>query len=142
MIHPVNLETVLDGVTEHWSPKVVGRLNDQYVKVAKLLGEIAWHAHTDEDELFLVVRDRLYIQFEGGEEVVLNPGEFYVVPRGVLHTRSLRNLEDVIMCDSEGSALRRLQNTRSAWPKSVLAQRTASAKRSYSAAARSGGVSR
>lgn len=86
-MQPVNLEAALDSVTEHWSPKVVGRVNDQYVKVAKLLGEIAWHAHADEDEdeLFQVVRGRLRIQFEAGEEVVLNPGEFYVVPRGVLH---------------------------------------------------------
>jgi quercetin dioxygenase-like cupin family protein len=85
VVQPINLEAALDSVTEHWSPKVVGRVNDQYVKVAKLLGEIAWHSHADEDELFQVVRGRLRIQFEGGEEVVLNPGEFYVVPRGVLH---------------------------------------------------------
>jgi quercetin dioxygenase-like cupin family protein len=77
--------SALDSVTEHWSPKVVGQVNDQYVKVAKLLGEIAWHSHADEDELFQVVRGRLRIQFEGDKEVVLNPGEFYVVPRGVLH---------------------------------------------------------
>lgn len=85
MIQPVNLVAALDSVTEHWSPKVVGRVNDQYVKVAKLLGEIAWHAHADEDELFQVLRGCLRIQFEGDREVVLNPGEFYVVPRGVLH---------------------------------------------------------
>jgi quercetin dioxygenase-like cupin family protein len=85
MIAAVNLAAAFAGVTEHWSPKVVGQVNDQYVKVAKLLGEIAWHKHDGEDELFWVVRGRLRIQFEGGAETVLGPGKFCVVPKGVLH---------------------------------------------------------
>ena len=85
MICSVSLVAALDGVTEHWSPKVIGRVNDQYVKVAKLRGKFVWHKHDDEDELFHVVRGRLRIQFEGGAETVLEAGEFCVVPRGVLH---------------------------------------------------------
>lgn len=85
MIQSVNVMAALDGVTEHWSPKVVGRVNDQYVKVAKLYGQFVWHKHDDEDELFQVVRGRLRIQFEGGAETVLEAGEFCVVPRGVVH---------------------------------------------------------
>ena len=85
MIKSINFAVALDGVSEHWSPKVVGRVNDQYVKVAKLHGQLAWHKHDDEDELFQVVRGRLCIQFEGGVETVLEAGEFCVVPRGVLH---------------------------------------------------------
>lgn len=85
MIQSVNFMAALDGVTEHWSPKVVGRVNDQYVKVAKVRGQLAWHRHDDEDELFQVVRGRLRIQFEGGAETVLEAGEFCVVPKGVLH---------------------------------------------------------
>ena len=85
MIPSINLVTALDDVTEHWSPKVVGRVNDQYVKVAKLYGQLAWHKHDDEDELFQVVRGRLRIQLEGGAETALNAGEFCIVPRGVLH---------------------------------------------------------
>ena len=85
MIPAIDLRAALDGVTEHWSPRVVGRVNDQYVKVAKLLGQLVWHKHDDEDELFQVVSGRLRIQFEGGRETVLNAGEFCVVPRGVLH---------------------------------------------------------
>jgi quercetin dioxygenase-like cupin family protein len=81
----VNFEYVLQGVTEHWSPKVVAQVNDQYVKVAKVRGQIAWHKHDDEDELFLVISGKLVIQFEGGKETVLNPGEMCVVPKGVLH---------------------------------------------------------
>jgi len=63
----------------------VGQVNDQYVKVAKLLGELVWHAHEAEDELFLVVSGRLRIQLPDDQEVVLTPGQFYVVPRGVQH---------------------------------------------------------
>ncbi|TCU38905.1 cupin domain-containing protein [Rhizobium azibense] len=81
----VNFETELQGVTEHWSPRVVAQVNDQYVKVAKVLGQIAWHKHDNEDELFLVISGQLKIEFEGGKETVLNPGEMCVVPRGVLH---------------------------------------------------------
>lgn len=85
MIASTDLRAALDGLTEHWSPRVVGRVNDQYVKVAKLLGELAWHRHDEEDELFLVLRGRLRIQFEGGRETVLEEGQFCVVPRGTLH---------------------------------------------------------
>ena len=86
MIPSVDLERALDGVTEHWTPRVVGRVNDQYVKVAKLLGQLAWHKHDGEDELFLVLRGRLRIQFEGDRETVLERGQFCVVPRGMLHS--------------------------------------------------------
>ncbi|WP_131114415.1 hypothetical protein [Lichenihabitans psoromatis] len=71
MIEAINILAALDGVTEHWSPRVVGRVNDQYVKVAKLQGQIAWHRHDDEDELFQIMRGRLRIQFEGGAETAL-----------------------------------------------------------------------
>ena len=85
MIPSIDLHAALDGVTEHWSPRVVGRVNDQYVKVAKLLGQLVWHKHDDEDELFLVLRGRLRIEFEGGRETVLEAGQFCVVPRGTMH---------------------------------------------------------
>ena len=78
------LARAFDRVTDLWSPKVVARVNDQYVKVAKVLGTFTWHAHAEEDELFLVVRGRLVLQFEDGE-VALGPGDFHVVPRGVRH---------------------------------------------------------
>ncbi|MBI3706409.1 MAG: cupin domain-containing protein [Proteobacteria bacterium] len=84
-MQPVNIKQALDAVTAYWSPKVVGRVNDQYIKVAKLKGELAWHKHDGEDELFQVIKGRLLIQFEGGREVKLGPGEFCVVPKGVMH---------------------------------------------------------
>ena len=84
MPQPTNIAAQLERVREHWSPKVIGRVNDQFVKVAKVQGSLAWHAHDDEDELFLVVRGRLVIQLRGGD-VSIGPGEFYVVPRGTPH---------------------------------------------------------
>lgn len=72
-------------MTQYWTPRVVGRVNDQYVKVAKLLGELVWHSHADEDEMFLVVSGRLRIQLPDDQEVVLEPGQFHVVPKGVPH---------------------------------------------------------
>ena len=83
--HATDIAAELDQVTQHWTPRVVGRVNDQYVKVAKLLGELVWHAHEEEDELFLVVSGRLRIQLEGSADVELGPGQFYVVPKGVRH---------------------------------------------------------
>ena len=83
-LNPTNFTQALAGVTEHWSPKVIGRVNDQYVKVAKVKGQLVWHKHDHEDEMFLVVYGRLKIELEG-REVVLNPGDFYVIPKNTLH---------------------------------------------------------
>lgn len=79
-----NLRRALESVTEYWSPRVIGRVNDQYIKVAKVKGTLAWHKHDQEDEMFLVVYGKLVLQFEDGE-VMLGPGDFHVVPKGKLH---------------------------------------------------------
>lgn len=84
MLTAVDVESKFDDIVEYWSPKVVGRVNDQFVKIAKLKGEFVWHAHEAEDELFFVIRGRLRIQLEQGE-VHLGPGQFVVIPRGVRH---------------------------------------------------------
>jgi len=83
-VERVNLAEKLDLIDEHWAPKIVGELNEQYVKLAKLKGEFVWHHHDTEDELFLVVRGRLVIKLRD-KEVVLEEGEFFIVPRGVEH---------------------------------------------------------
>lgn len=84
-MHPTAIAEALAQVTEHWTPRVIGQVNDQYVKVAKLLGELVWHTHDAEDELFLVQYGRLRIQLEGDREVHLGPGQFFTVPKGVRH---------------------------------------------------------
>ena len=80
----VNLAEKFRMFAEHWQPRVVGDLNGQHVKLVKLLGEFVWHHHADEDELFLVVRGSLRMQFRAGD-VTVGEGEFIVVPRGVEH---------------------------------------------------------
>ena len=69
---------------EHWSPRIVGELNGQYVKLAKIEGEFTWHAHTDEDELFLVVEGRMTLRLRD-RDVDLEAGQFFIVPAGVEH---------------------------------------------------------
>jgi quercetin dioxygenase-like cupin family protein len=81
----IDLKTAFDAVTDYWSPKVVAQVNDQYVKVAKVRGELVWHSHAGEDELFYVVRGSLRIEYKGGQAVQLPEGSMHVVPRGVLH---------------------------------------------------------
>jgi mannose-6-phosphate isomerase-like protein (cupin superfamily) len=69
---------------EHWSPRIVGELNGQHVKLAKFQGEFIWHAHDHEDEMFLVLRGSFEMQFRD-RTVPLHEGEFLIVPRGVEH---------------------------------------------------------
>ena len=80
----VNLAQKFASFDEHWVPKIVGELNGQHVKVAKLLGEYVWHSHENEDELFLVVQGQLKLELRD-KTVEIAPGEFFVVPRGVEH---------------------------------------------------------
>jgi mannose-6-phosphate isomerase-like protein (cupin superfamily) len=83
-MEPVNLRAKLARVEEYWSPRIVGEVNDAYVKVVKLRGEFVWHHHEAEDELFLVVEGRLRMQLRDGDRD-LEPGELIIVPRGVEH---------------------------------------------------------
>jgi len=90
MQKPVSLDAACAALSELWSPRVLGRVNDQYIKVARIHGDFPWHAHADEDEMFLVLRGTLRIgraPADGGD-VVVQPGEFFVVPRGVRHNTS------------------------------------------------------
>jgi mannose-6-phosphate isomerase-like protein (cupin superfamily) len=82
----VDLLAAAEALTDYWSPKIVAQVNDQFVKVAKLLGEFVWHRHELEDELFLVLRGTLKIQYENNRTVNLKAGSLHVVPRGVLHS--------------------------------------------------------
>ena len=70
--------------SEHWSPKIVGELNDDYIKVAKVQGEFVWHQHDNEDEMFFIHKGRLLIKFRD-KDVWLGQGEFLIIPKGVEH---------------------------------------------------------
>ena len=80
----INLAAKFELFSEHWSPKIVGELNGQHVKLVKLQGEFVWHKHDEEDELFFVVRGTLQMQFRD-KTVSIHENEFLIVPRGVEH---------------------------------------------------------
>ncbi len=80
----ISLIKKLDLINEYWKPKIIGELNDSYIKLAKLKGEFIWHHHENEDELFLIIKGNLTIRLKDGE-INLGPGELVVIPRGVEH---------------------------------------------------------
>lgn len=103
-LHGIDIAAELRQVEAHWTPRVVGRVNDQYVKVAKLLGQLVWHDHANEDEMFLVVSGTLRIQLPDDEEVVLTPGQFFVVPRGVQHNPIADEEVEIVLIETVTTA--------------------------------------
>jgi len=82
MIEPVDLKDKFELFSEHWHPKIVGELNDSYVKLARLKGEFVWHSHAREDELFMVIRGRLKIRLRD-QDLEVGEGQFVISPHGV-----------------------------------------------------------
>lgn len=98
----LNLYQKLDLIDEFWSPKIVGELNGQHVKLARLKGEFVWHHHDEEDELFLVLRGKLLIEFRDGD-VVLEEGDCLVIPRGVEHRPVAEEEAAVLLFEPAGT---------------------------------------
>jgi mannose-6-phosphate isomerase-like protein (cupin superfamily) len=92
----INLAEKLAAFEDTWTPKIVGELNGQYVKVVKVKGEYVWHHHDKEDELFMVIDGHLDIQFRD-RTVSLEPGEFCIVPRGVEHKPVAPKLTSILL---------------------------------------------
>jgi mannose-6-phosphate isomerase-like protein (cupin superfamily) len=84
MSDKVNVKEKFGLFTEHWSPKVVGELNGQLIKLVKFSGDFVWHSHEHEDEMFLVIRGRFRMDYREGSEWI-ETGEFVIVPRGIEH---------------------------------------------------------
>jgi mannose-6-phosphate isomerase-like protein (cupin superfamily) len=80
----VNLNDKFDLINEYWQPRVAGELNGQQIKIAKLKGEFIWHHHENEDEFFMVIKGNLKIALPE-QEISLDEGEFFIVPRGIEH---------------------------------------------------------
>jgi mannose-6-phosphate isomerase-like protein (cupin superfamily) len=80
----INISHKFNLFNDHWHPRIVGELNDAYVKLAKLKGEFVWHKHDNEDELFLVTKGRLQIKLRD-RELLINEGNFVIIPKGVEH---------------------------------------------------------
>lgn len=83
-MNPIDLSQALDRFDDHWSPRIIAELNGQQVKLAKFLGEFPWHAHPEEDEMFLVLEGSFTMEFRD-HSVELHEGQMLVVPRGIEH---------------------------------------------------------
>ena len=80
----INFKQKLTLFNDYWTPKIIGELNNSFVKLVKVKGEFVWHHHDEEDELFLILKGRLLIQFTD-EDIWLDEGEALIIPRGVKH---------------------------------------------------------
>jgi mannose-6-phosphate isomerase-like protein (cupin superfamily) len=97
----IDLADKLSRITEHWSPKVIARLNDYEIKLVKVDGEFVWHTHDDTDELFLVIAGTLTIQLRD-RDITLGPGQLFVVPRGVEHCPIARGEVHAMLIEPAG----------------------------------------
>jgi len=98
----VNLTQKFNLFQDYWRPKVVGELNESYVKLAKLKGEFVWHHHEAEDELFFVVKGRLQIKLRD-RDIYLEEGEFFIIPRGIEHLPVAREEVQVLLLEPKST---------------------------------------
>jgi len=101
---PINLQEKYNLINKHWSPKIIGELNGQLVKLAKINGEFVWHSHENEDELFMVIKGKLFLDFQDRTEIV-QAGEIIIVPKGVEHRPRTENEEVQIMLFEPASTI-------------------------------------
>ncbi len=99
----INLDAAFDTIEEYWEPRVAGQLNGQSVKLATVAGEFVWHQHEDAEELFFVHRGELTIEVREGADVVVGPGEFTIVPRGVEHRPVADEETDILLFETQGT---------------------------------------
>ena len=98
----INLAQKLSKFSEHWSPKIIARVNDVHLKLVKFQGEFVWHDHRDTDELFMVVEGEMTIHFRDGDTVV-KKGELFVIPRGVEHKTSAKVECQALLMEAVGT---------------------------------------
>ena len=98
----INLADKLSTFTGHWQPRTVGQFNGHDLMVVKVKGEFNWHSHPDTDDFFLVLAGRLTIQMRGGD-VILGPGEMFVVPKGVEHCPKAEEETHVLLIEPSGT---------------------------------------
>ena len=84
-IEPINIMNKFSLFNEQWTPKIIGELNGQYVKICKLKDNFVWHTHENEDELFMVFKGTLFIDFRDGRTIPIKEGEILIIPKGVEH---------------------------------------------------------
>ena len=116
MTDVINLTGKFNLFQEPWHPKIVGELNDSYVKLAKLKGEFVWHRHDSEDELFLVVKGTLVIKLRD-RDLTVHEGEFVIIPKGVEHLPVAEQEVQVVLLEPKSTLnTGNVQNERSVEP--------------------------
>ena len=98
----VNIAEKLNLITDHWNPRVAGELNDQQIRLVKVKGEFPFHKHDHEDEMFLVIKGSLILDFKE-EQVALEEGEFLIVPKGKLHRPVAKDEVELMMFVTAGN---------------------------------------
>lgn len=103
----VNLQEKSSLFSAHWTPKIIGELNGQHVKLAKLFGEFGWHSHENEDELFYVLKGQVIIQLRNNQhgDILLNEGDMFIVPRGVEHNPKAEHGECTVLLFEPASTI-------------------------------------
>jgi mannose-6-phosphate isomerase-like protein (cupin superfamily) len=99
---PVNFQEKLAKFSEQWSPKIIAQMNDYHFKIVKVQGEFVWHDHPETDEVFVVLKGQLEIQFRDGN-VVLKEGELFVVPKGVEHKPVAEHECHILLAEPAGT---------------------------------------
>jgi mannose-6-phosphate isomerase-like protein (cupin superfamily) len=99
---PINLSEKLASFDDQWSPKIIAQMNNYHFKLAKIQGEFVWHSHPETDEVFIVIDGDMEIQL-GDQEVPLQAGEMFVVPRGVQHKPVARNECHIMLVEPVGT---------------------------------------
>lgn len=100
-LEAINFKDKFAKFTEHWSPRVVGEMNDYQFKLVKVEGEFVWHDHPDTDEVFIVIEGTLNIEFREGI-VTLNSGEMFVIPKGVAHKPTANSECKIMIVEPKG----------------------------------------
>ena len=100
---PVNLSEKFALFSQTWTPKIIGAVDGYHVKIAKIEGEFVWHVHEDADELFLVVGGQLRLKFRDRGDVLLRPGELFVVPKGIEHLPVAEPEARIVMIERQGT---------------------------------------
>ncbi len=93
----INLQEKFSKIEKHWHPYIIGELNDNFVKLAKLKGDLVWHSHQQEDEMFVVISGTLMMDFKDGKTIATKPGEILIVPKGVEHRPWTKEEEVTVM---------------------------------------------
>jgi len=99
---PINLQDKLAKFSDHWSPKIIARMNDYHFKLVKFQGDFIWHRHDDTDEVFMVLDGKMSIEFRDGN-VELKQGELFVVPKGAEHKPSAEKQCEIMLVEPAGT---------------------------------------